>query len=75
MGVPGLDHAATVDPLMLASVLAAFAFANAGAGIAAYVSIRVQLAVLQEITKRLESDVNNLAAMVRGDGQTRSSKI
>ena len=47
--------------------------ANAGAMLAAYVSIRVQLAVLTEKSTRMETDINNLAGLMRGDGSIRGS--
>ncbi len=64
-----------MDPVGAAVILAGIVIANAGAMLAAYVSIRVQLAVLQNIVKRLEQDVNNLAASMRNDGTLRSPKI
>jgi hypothetical protein len=46
--------------------LAALLLTNCGAMLAAYVSIRVQIAVLQNTVKRLEIDVNNIAGSMRG---------
>lgn len=64
----------TIDPLAAVISLAALLTTLIGAGIGAYVSIRVQLAVHKEILKRLELDLNNIAAAIRG-GNARTSKI
>lgn len=58
-----------------AGVLAAMFVANAGAILAGYVSIRVQLAVLTEKITRAETDINNLAGAIRGDGSVRGNQI
>ena len=66
-------HAIQIDPSSAATVIAGLVVLNAGAMLAAYVSIKVNLAVLTEKTTRMETDINNLAGIIRGDGTVRGS--